>query len=287
MSLQISPDVIDSFREQARTLARAIYQAEISVNKMRSCMVMQLPKYEMTADALVCKFASYSGPTLATISYKNIHPSKISDLQVTEPELIDEDVKQIELRSWYNDSGEPEDHIHKHTESETIIQQLDILAELENTFRGKISAGYGPVKGELENQLRVKLGAQYHKTEQHTVTDEDEVKYSIPPWTHVTITQEASESNFRQSINLTCEMDAEIIINAGWIKTFSSRNELDLYFKGGGGGGGDAAELDAFVNRRLYGELEIPSPVFHIQKDREYKNAKKGEVTRKDTPIAH
>ena len=285
--MQLSTDVIDAFREQARILAKAIYQAEIPVNKIRSCMVMDLPKYEITVDALVCKFASFSGPTLATISYKNIHPSKISDLRVSEPEIVSEDVKQVELRSWYNDSSEEERHNHKTTETETITQELDILAEIENTFRGKVSAGYGPVKGELENQLRIKLGAEYHKTEQHSITSEDEVNRTIPPWTHVVINQEESESNFRQTIDLTCEMDAEIIIDAGFLKTFSSRLELEIYFKGGGGGDGNAADLDEFVNRRLYSGLAIPSPSFHIQKDREYKNAKKGEVTRTDTPIEH
>ena len=285
--MQLSPDVIDAFRELARILARAIYQAPLSVNKIRSCMVMQLALYEMTEDSLICKYASYSGPTLATITFKDIHPSKISSIEVSEPELVREDVKQVTLRAWHNDSSEPEHRTHTHKETETLIQKLDILAELENTFRGKVSAGYGPVKGELENQLRIKLGAEYHSTKEHSESDEETVTYDIPPWMHVSITQEESESNFHQLISLVCEMDAEIIIDFGWIKTFSSRNELDLYFQGGGGGGGNATELDEFMTRRLYGGLQIPSPSFHIEQSHEYKNAKKGEVTRTDTPIEH
>ena len=285
--MQLSLDIIDAFRSQAHYIAVVLINAPLHQDNFASDMLMGEVKYELTDDALVCKFADLEGNSPASVSFSGIGPSKILSLEVEPPIKIREKDEHVQLNTW-NNGGSREQHYTEHfTESETITESLDIAAEIEASIKGKISAEYAGIKGELETQLRSKLSVDHTQTTQHTITNEDTLEIIVPPKTSLSLTQKQSISDFKQKIIVECLLGAHIKVDAGtWYKEFQSADEMILYLSGGGGGTGNAPELDAFANTRAYsGKLDLPQSAFRIEQNRVYQNVKTSETTTTEVEI--
>lgn len=285
--MQLSLDIIDSFRRQAHYIAVVMVNVPMEWDNFASDMLMGEVQYEITDDSLICHFYDLHGDFPASVTFSNIAPSKILSLEVEAPIKIREKEEHVELKQWDNGTSSPISYTYEVSESETITETLDIAAEIEASIKGKISAEYAGIKGEVETQLRSKLGVRHSETKEHTITNHETIDITVSPKKSVSLTQKHSISDFKQKVIVECLLDARIRIDGGkWFEEFNNANEFLLYMQGGGGGKGNATELDKFVNTRAFqGKLALPQSSFRIEENHQYQNVKTGEWTLSEVEI--
>ena len=285
--MQLGLDIIDALRRIALGIGGVLSMAEITPNHFWSAspggLGSPLPRYKMGEIALVC----FCGD--GTISFKDVRPDRILSLDVGPTVTFNEQVDEIHLYRYRN-AGATEIKKHKvFTEEEERTEQLDILTEIQTAIKSKVSGSYAGFSAELEAQLSAKLGVNHSEKNVHKTTKTDEEDFDIPAWTDFALTQEHSVSDIKQSVKVTCSLDASVELDGGWTKSFDSLRELELYLKGGGGGNESVPVLDDFANTRKFERFGLPEKdsQFTVEKERISRNVSTGEITRTDTPIEH
>ena len=244
---------------------------------------MALPPYKIGELTLTCFHAD------ATITFKDVRPDKILSLEVGPSITFNEQTDDIHVFSYRNAGATEIKRSETFTEEHERTEQMDILSELQTAIKGKISGGYAGISAELETQLSAKLGINHSEKTVHKTTDTTDMDFVIPPWTDFVLSQKHSVSDIKQSVKVTCSLDASVELNGGWVKSFDSLKEMQLYMKGGGGGNESTPMLDDFVATRKFEPFTLPETdrQFIIEKERISRNVSTGKIERTDTPIAH
>ncbi len=245
-----------------------------------------MPKYTMTDDELICHFNEQE------IAFSNVIPSKILAIEVDPPIILREDVQDIALKTWNNSGSTPLFYDQETLDEETTTESLNIATEIGMAIRAKIGGSYAGFSAELESQLTAKLGITHNTQTAVHHSNKETIKVEVPAFKSVSLTQKHSETDFKQRVITTCEMDANVrLFNNGlekWTKKLDSLRQLELYFKGGGGGSGDNTKaLDDWMSQRLFKAFELPyqHTQFTIDRDRLYRNAKTSQVDRSETSL--
>ena len=278
--MQLDIEIIDAFMGLSRYLAGGLGDIDEHPNLFVGEDKIHNTEYHLTKDELIIPYGS------GFIAFGEPYPSKILSLDIGDPVVIREQVVSIALKTWHNAKSTPFSYTRKITDEHIIKEILNIATELMLGIRSKVAGEYAGIKAELETQLTAKLGISHTSEEQHRVMDESEVTIDVPAWTSVSLTQKESTSDFQQSINMKCLLDASLRINHGQEKHFASLGEFALYMKGGGGGDGESW-IDTYANQRRFTNFEVPELCFDIHRQRMYKDAKTSDWTTTELPIEH
>ncbi|MCY4584386.1 MAG: hypothetical protein OXE50_16570 [Chloroflexi bacterium] len=240
----------------------------------------------MTDDELICHFDEQE------VAFSNVIPSKILAIQVDPPIILREDVQDIALKTWNNGGSTPLFYDEEVLEEDTTTESLNIAAEISTAIRSKIGGSAAGFSAEVEAQVSAKLGITHNTQTQVHHSNKETIKVEVPAFKSVSLTQKHSETDFKQRVITTCQIDANVrLFNNGlekWTKKLDSLRQLELYFKGGGGGSGDNVQaLDDWMSQRLFKAFELPydRTQFTIDRDRLYRNAKTSEVDRSETSL--
>lgn len=284
--MQLSLDLIDGISSVSHEIAFALSEAKLGAyvsNSFVSGPILLRPPYKVTEDELILMYGD------AVVAFKDVVPSKILSIEVDPPVTLREDVKSVELESYNNDGSTQIEREYTHTEEHTVTETVNIAAEISTAIRAKIGGSYAGFSAELETQISAKLGVTHNTQEQYKTTNVEKIDVVIPAWTNVALLQKESISDIKQTVCVSCEMDAAVRINGGWEKRFDSIHQLLLYLQGGGGGTGDAPQLDEFCSTRAFQNMTLPfeNLQFRVSKGRLYKDVKTGELNRSETEIPH
>ena len=279
--MQLDIGIIDKFFDFAKYLGGGIaHLDEVRPNLFVGQDFVHTKEYHLTKDELIFPFGS------GVIAFGEPYPSKILSLEISEPEVIREQIISVVLQSWHNSSTEPFPYSRKIVEETVRKETLNIVAELMTQIRGKVAGEYAGIKAELETQLSAKLGMTHTTEEQHTINTTTTIEDSVPPWTNRSLTQKKSVSDFRQVIKMMCELDATVRIDHGCQKSWESLESFKLWSEGGGGGVG-STPMDKIAMERRFTNLQIPDMFFQTETERFYKDVETSDVTRTDLPISH
>lgn len=281
--MQLSLDIIDALRSIARYTSGVMSEATITPNHFWNALGSYLPKYRVNQNDITC----YCGDGL--IIFKDVRPDKIISLEVSPSVTFNEHTDDIHVFSYRNAGSTEIKRNESFTEEHERTEQMDIMSEIQTAIKGKISGSYAGFSAELETQLSAKLGINHSDKTVEKKTEKIDMDIVIPAWTDFLLSQEHSVSDIKQSVKIECSLDASVELNGGWIKTFISLRELELYMKGGGGGNEAVSVLDNFVNTRKFEMFSLPTEDqrFFIEKDRISRNVSTGKIERTDTPIKH
>ena len=291
MSLSLDLDVIDSFRKVARNTANHLYNADFAPNYFRSdALNANLPAYEI-ADKLKCFCTSEH----AIIEFWDIQPIDIIAIEVGTPIRFNEHETNVSLKTWNNAGSTPLPQSWKAETEEKITEARDILTEISTSLKAKIGGGTPTFQASLEAELSAKLGINLKRQEERRVLNTENMDLEVPAWTSTSLTQRQSIADVRQTIKMTCLVDAAVsFISQGeggnWSKTFVSLHEMETYMRGGGGGQDQNADtLNRIVNTRQFQDFQIDRSHLEltITQERISRNVKTGEIDRKDTKIVN
>ena len=279
--MQLDIEIIDSFFDFAKYLGGGIANLdEVRPNLFVGADFIHTKEYHLTKDELIFPFGD------GVIAFGEPYPSKILSLEISEPEVIREQIISVVLQTWHNSSDEPFPYSRKIVEEVVRKETLNIVAELMTQIRGKVAGEYAGIKAELETQLSAKLGMSHTTEEQHTINSTTTMDGAVPAWTSRSLTQKKSISDFRQAIKMVCQLDASMRLDHGNQKSWESLESFALYMKGGGGGVGESP-LDKIAMERRFTNFDMPDFHFEIDQERVYKDVETSEITRTDIPINH
>ena len=214
--MQLSLEVIDALRGTSLYIANYLSQATITPNKFWDALSNILPRYEIGDIDLKC----YTGS--GVISFHEVRPSKIISLEVSEPVEFNTQVDKHTLDVFRNAGSTPFSRDESYTAESSRTEKNDIMAELSTSIKSKVGGSYAGFNAELEASLSAKLGVNHSETVEHKDSKTVNMKIDVPAWTSVSLEQDHEISDTSQHVSLKCEIDASIIINGGWKKSFES-----------------------------------------------------------------